>query len=102
MIIISGTIKLESEQELARVKQALLRRAARSRADDGNIDYVFTQNLEDPTELRLIETWESEALLTAHLQIPDEEFGEVMSSARIERAEVVSYEAGNKRVLMSR
>jgi quinol monooxygenase YgiN len=55
MIVITGIIKLESENELARVKEALIRRAIRSRADAGNIDYVFAQSLEDPTEIRLTE-----------------------------------------------
>ena len=45
MIIITGTIRFESVDELERVKTALVRRAARSRTDVGNIDYVFTQNL---------------------------------------------------------
>ncbi len=53
MLIITGTIKIESEEELARVKDALTRRAQRSRADEGNIDYVFSQNLEDPTHRKM-------------------------------------------------
>ncbi|MGI9285299.1 MAG: putative quinol monooxygenase [Pseudomonadales bacterium] len=102
MLIITGTIKVESEEELARVKDALVRRAKKSRADEGNIDYVFAKNLEDPTEIRLTEKWEDEATLTAHLETPDDEFDAVISAAKIERAMVVSHEVSSKRELLNR
>ncbi|MFT4583829.1 MAG: quinol monooxygenase YgiN [Gammaproteobacteria bacterium] len=102
MIVITGIIKLESENELARVKEALIRRAIRSRADAGNIDYVFAQSLEDPTEIRLTEKWEDEATLNAHLKIPDEEFGVIITTAKIERAVVVSSEVSSERELLNR
>jgi len=102
MLIITGTIKVESEQELARVKDALIRRAKRSRQDEGNIDYVFAQNLEDPTEVRLTEKWDSEASLNAHLAIVDEEFNAVLGSAKIKSAVVISNEATNERELLNR
>ncbi|MFT7129148.1 MAG: quinol monooxygenase YgiN, partial [Gammaproteobacteria bacterium] len=70
MLIITGIIKASSETELNRVKNALINRAVRSRQDEGNIDYAFSVNIEDPTEIRLTEKWESEALLNAHLAIP--------------------------------
>ena len=102
MLIITGTIKVESEQELARVKDALIRRAERSRTDEGNIDYVFAQNLEDPTEIRLTEKWQSEATLNAHLQIPDEEFSAIIGSAKILRAVVSASEVTSERELLNR
>lgn len=102
MLIITGTIKLESEAELARVRNTLVRRAERSRADAGNIDYVFAQSLEDPTEIRLTETWDSEASLNAHLQLPDEDFATVIATAKIERARIVVHDASNERILMER
>lgn len=102
MIIISGTIKLESVAEAERVTPVLVSRAKRSRQDAGNIEYVFSRNIEDPTEFLLIEKWEDEATLNAHLKIPDKEFGELMTTAKIERAVVVSYEATGERELMKR
>jgi quinol monooxygenase YgiN len=102
MIIITGTIKLESVAETQRVLPALVGRAGRSRQDVGNIEYVFSQNIEDPTEIQLTEKWDNEASLNAHLKIPDEEFGELMTTAKIKRAVVVSYEATNERELMKR
>ena len=46
MIIVSGSIKFASVEELENAKQALKDRAARSREDAGCTDYVFSQNLE--------------------------------------------------------
>lgn len=102
MLVITGTIKIDTEEELIRVREALIRRATRSRKDEGNIDYVFTQNLEDPKEIRLIEKWESEAALNAHLQLPDEEFDKVMQTAKIKAITVISNETINERVLLQR
>ena len=102
MLIITGTIRLESEAELERVEGALSRRAQRSRSDAGNIDYVFARSLEDPCEIRLVEKWEDEASLNAHLALPDEEFNDVIANARIERAIVTAHDASNERELMKR
>ena len=102
MVIILGTIKLESEREARRVHNGLITRATRSRADAGNLDYVFSFNVEDPTEVCLTEVWESDELLKAHLAIPDPEFSNILTTAKIERARVVAYDGSNERVLMSR
>ncbi len=102
MIIVSGSIKFESVEELENAKQALMDRAARSREDVGCIDYVFSQNLEDPAQIPLTEKWESDELLKAHLAIPDEEFGALMATAKIASAIVVSSESGEEQILMQR
>lgn len=102
MIIVTGIIKFESAEELENTKTVLMNRARRSRGDAGCIDYSFAQNLEDPTEIRLIEKWESDGLLKAHLAIPDEEFGSLLSTAKISAAIVISSESGEEKVLMQR
>ncbi len=102
MLIITGIIKTSSEQELEQVKSALIKRAVKSRQDKGNIDYAFSVNIEDPTEIRLTEKWESEELLNAHLQIPDEEFSAVVGAASIESAVVVSNEVTGEKQLLNR
>ncbi|MEQ8234296.1 MAG: antibiotic biosynthesis monooxygenase [Gammaproteobacteria bacterium] len=102
MVIILGTIKVASTSELEKVRAALVRRAARSKADQGNIEYEFTVSIEDPTEIRLTEVWESEQALTAHLAIPDEDFTAVLATTDIVSAVVTAYDASNKRVLMER
>ena len=65
--------------------------------DERNIAYVFSQNPESTTEIRRTEKWGSEAILTAHRQIPDDEFAEVIGSAKIESAAVTSNEVTKER-----
>lgn len=102
MVIILGTIKLESESDFEKIKDALVRRAERSKADKGNIEYEFSRSIDDPTEIRFTEIWEDEDALNAHLQVPDEEFSAVLANTKIAAAVVSSYDASNKRVLMER
>lgn len=102
MIIVTGSIKLETVEEAESVRQALIGRAQRSRKDAGCVDYAFSQNLEDPTEIRLTEKWESAELLKAHLAIPDEEFGVLLSTAKITTATIVSNECAEDQLLMQR
>ena len=102
MIMVTGSIKFESIEELENAKQALTSRAQRSREDAGCIDYVFSLNLEDPTEIRLTEKWDNDELLKAHLAIPDEEFGALMATAKITSAIVVSSESDEEQILMQR
>lgn len=102
MVIILGRITFESVEECARLHTLLGGRASRSREDAGSITYTFAQNIEDPTEICLTETWESEQALNEHLQIPDPEFYGALESAKIVQARVVAYDGGGERVLMSR
>lgn len=102
MIVITGTIRVESEEDLLAVRDALIARTARSRNDKGNIEYAFSQDLGDPTIIHLIEKWADEPSLQSHLEIPDEAFSKVMENARIVSAVVTSYEAVGEKVLMSR
>lgn len=101
MVIVLGTIKLESASGFEQTKYALVRRAARSKAHKGNIEYEFSCSIEDPTEVRLTEIWEDEEALKAHLEAPDEEFSAIVANTQLAAA-VVSYDASNKRVLMKR
>ncbi len=102
MIVVTGTIELENAEELERVKGALIRRAEKSRADEGNVDYVFSLNLENPLQIRLVEYWQSEGLLNAHLMVPDEEFNAVIASAKIKSAVVDLHEVAESRELLRR
>lgn len=102
MIVVAGTIEVETEQELERVKAALVRRSAKSRADEGNIEYVFSVSIENPKQIRLFEMWESEDLLNAHLMVPDDEFNQMMATAKISSAKIDMHDVATSRELMSR
>ncbi len=102
MILVTGSIKFESKEELENVSQALIGRAQRSRKDAGCITYVFSRSLEDPSEIILTEKWESAELLQAHLEIPDEEFAVLLTTAKIASATIVSNTSSEEQVLMQR
>ena len=102
MILISGTIILDHDDEIEQITSALQRRAQRSRQDAGCIDYQFSVSLDNPRELRLFEAWESEELLQAHLAVPDPEFSEVLARGHIETALVQAHEVGATREMMRR
>ena len=102
MVIVLGKITLQTADEAERVQSALIARAKKSRADAGNLEYSFSRSIEDPQEVLLTEVWESEALLMAHLQIPDPDFNSVLATAKIEKATVKAYDGANERVLMAR
>ena len=102
MILVSGTIEVTNESEIERVKTALVRRVAKSRSDEGCLDYVFSVSVDNPRQIRLFEVWESEDLLNAHLMVPDEEFNLMLASAGITSAKVEMHEVSASRELMSR
>lgn len=102
MIIVTGKIEVSSSDEIERVRSALVRRAEKSRADEGCLDYVFSVAVDKPTEIRLFEVWESEELLDAHLLVPDEEFNQMLAGAAISSARVVMHEVAESRELMAR
>lgn len=102
MIVITGVIQLAQQSEFETVERILKNRAQRSRKDQGCIDYSFSINVEDPYEIRLIEIWESEELLNLHLQIPDPEFDQAISTAEIQRATVIAHTSHEQRTLLSR
>tara|TARA_R110002110_G_scaffold247241_8_gene463583 strand:+ start:164 stop:472 length:309 start_codon:yes stop_codon:yes gene_type:complete len=102
MLIVTGVIEVESEAELERVTDTLKRRAVKSRADEGNIDYVFSVSMENPLQIRLTEMWESESLLNAHLMVPDEEFNNMIANAKIKSASVDLHDVSDSRELLRR
>jgi quinol monooxygenase YgiN len=102
MLIVTGIIEVESEEELVRVTETLKRRAVKSRADEGNIDYVFSVSLENPLQIRLTEMWASEDLLNAHLMVPDDEFNNMIATANIKSAAVDMHEVSASRELLRR
>ncbi|MEM7219431.1 MAG: antibiotic biosynthesis monooxygenase [Pseudomonadota bacterium] len=102
MIVITGTIVLESDEVAAQVRAALVGRAQRSRQDDGCIDYQFSAALDNPLEIRLIEMWESDEKLQAHLAVPDPEFTALIGRGQFDSAVVEAHEVSASREMLRR
>lgn len=100
MIVVSGRIEVGSADDIARVEDALMARMERSRKDAGCLAYSFSVEVGAPNILHVIEKWESEELLDAHLKVPDEAFSKMMATANIKSASVIGYTTSGERVLL--
>ena len=77
MIVIAGAGSLPPENTEA-FMAAASKLAAATRAEDGNIEYVFS--VEAPGKIRFFEIWESEEALGPHFTAPHiAEFGAAIS-----------------------
>ncbi len=99
MMIVCGKIEVGAAEDITRLETALKARMERSRKDAGCLAYSFAVELGAPTVLHIIEKWESEELLNAHLQVPDEAFTKIMATANIKAASVIGYTVSGERVL---
>ena len=102
MLVIVGTIVFESADDISEVRDALVRRAQRSRNDEGCLDYQFSVALDAPNEIRLIEVWESEQTLQAHLDVPDPEFNELVARGSFSSAVVEAHSVSATREMLRR
>jgi quinol monooxygenase YgiN len=69
MLILAGTIDLHPDDLAAFLSSVKLVSAA-SRAEPGNVAYVFSRDLDDSNRLCLFEAWKDRAALDAHLKEP--------------------------------
>ena len=69
MIVIAGTIQLDPANKES-VLAASIEMMKATRAEAGNIDYAFTWDLVDEGMVRVIELWEDQAALDAHMKAP--------------------------------
>lgn len=67
MIIVAGTVQLDPAHRQANLA-AIQTMMAASRAEEGCLAYVFSQDMTDPNLLHLYELWADEAALASHRQ----------------------------------
>ncbi len=65
-IIVMGEFRLPPES-MAQARAAMARVIAATRAEPGCIAYAYAEDVLDPGLIRISESWESRAQLTAHL-----------------------------------
>lgn len=104
MIIVEGWVRLESAEEVARLREAALEmmRATRT-TETGCLEYAYAIDLADPSLLRVVERWADAGALDAHFQTPHmAAFGQAIAGARILEMSVKAYAAEELRTLMRR
>ena len=95
MLIIAGTITFDpSKTEQA--KEAAAAVMAATREEPGNIDYVFTFDIIDPSTIRVYEAWESQEALDAHFETPHvAAFGKVAPELGISGMDMLKHEVAS-------
>ena len=66
MIIVAGHLTIDPAQRDAALA-AIAAGVAATRDEEGNVDYRFSPDLDDPNRFNLIECWESEEAMNAHM-----------------------------------
>ena len=69
MILVIGTVRLPPEN-IAIARPAMETMMAASRAEDGCLEYAYSQDLLDPGLVRVTEIWRDREALKAHFQTP--------------------------------
>lgn len=66
MIVVTGHLSIAPDQ-LDTALAAIRTNVAATRAEPGNVDYRFSTDLDEPGRLNVVEQWEDEAALDAHM-----------------------------------
>jgi quinol monooxygenase YgiN len=94
MIVVLGEIRV-AEGAVEVVRDAIATMEAESRKEPGCHTYAFSEDLSDPTLVRITEVWESLADLQAHFTMPHmAEFGAALGKLDIQSMQVKAYELG--------
>jgi quinol monooxygenase YgiN len=95
MILVLGTVRLPVEN-LDRARAAMEAMVAGSRAEDGCLEYAYSQDLTDPGLIRVTEMWRDRECLKAHFQTPHmAEWRKAWPSLGIGERNLALYEAGD-------
>ena len=93
MIIVAGEVRF-ADGEIDRLKGAMAKNIAATRAEPGCARYVYAVDLSDPNRLIISEEWSDEEAIDAHSQSPHiAEFMAVFGAAKVESAAIHAYEA---------
>ncbi|HEV8064378.1 MAG TPA: putative quinol monooxygenase [Acidimicrobiales bacterium] len=68
-IVIAGRVKIREDAKQGAIEQGA-QMAATSRGEAGCLDYRFGFDVEDPSVVIILEHWESEEALSAHMAAP--------------------------------
>ncbi len=98
MIIVTGTVEVDlPDLELFAADLTALAEVSRQRA--GNLAYAVGRDTTEPSRLLVVERWQDQPSLTAHLEAPDTRAFVTRWQGRM-RGDVRKYDAGNERGVM--
>lgn len=69
MLAIAGTVTIDPDHREEAIAAAREMMEA-TRREEGNLDYVFSADLEDPAVFRIYEEWTDQAALDLHFAAP--------------------------------
>ena len=104
MIIVQGWVRLESIEEIDRLRTAAAEMMRATTSDEpGCLAYAYARDLADPALLHVIKRWHDDEALTAHFATPHmAAFGQAMAGAKIAAMSVKAYAGEEVRTLMER
>ena len=95
MILVLGTVRLPVDN-IAKAREAMSAMVAGSRAEDGCIEYAYSEDLLDPGLIRVTEMWRDRECLKAHFQTQHmAAWRQVWPSLGIGERNLALYEAGD-------
>jgi quinol monooxygenase YgiN len=69
MIVVKATARVKADQKDAAVAAARAMATA-TEAEEGNISYTFSVDIDDPLRIHLFEEWHTDEALTEHFSTP--------------------------------
>lgn len=70
MIVVAGHLSIDPATRDKAI-EVITAGVAATQAEEGNIDYRFSPDLQDPDRFNIIELWENEDAMNAHLAAPE-------------------------------
>jgi quinol monooxygenase YgiN len=93
MIIVTGTARF-ADGEIARIRDALVKNVAATRAEAGCARYNYSVDIGDPNLLHIAEEWSDEEAIASHMAAPHmAELMGALGEAKLETISVNAYEA---------
>ena len=100
MIIVTGEARF-GDGEIPRIRDALERNVAATRAEAGCARYSYSVDISDPNLLHIAEEWSDEEAIAAHMAAPHmAELMGAIGSAKLETISVKAYEGHFLKVLL--
>lgn len=100
MIVIQGSVRVRAE-DVERVRAVAHWLVPATRDDPGCLHYAYAHDMFDPTLIHIIQRWEDETALQAHLSSPHAvRLSEFLRKIQLSELLVKSYAASCEDILM--